>query len=78
LLTLLEGLALWQGQPLSAALSVPDRSPSCVESALWGDELWPAESPLVSFNFVAPARRVARLKGVGNFRALRLIPGARR
>jgi hypothetical protein len=77
LLTLLEGLALWQGQPLSTALSVPARSLPFLDSALWGDDLWPAESPLVSFNIVGPARRVARLKGVGDFRALRVIPGGR-
>lgn len=77
LLTLLEGLALWQGKPLSAALFVPGRSLPFLDSALWGDDLWPAESPLVSFNVVGPARRVARLKGVGDFRALRLIPGGR-
>jgi hypothetical protein len=78
LLTLLEGVALWQSGCLRAALSVPDRSLGFIDSSLWGDELWPAESPLVQFDLVGPARRAARLSGLGDFRALRLIEGGRR
>ena len=75
LLTLLEGLSLWTGEPLSVALSVDERCRASLSSMLFGDELWPAESPLVRFDVVAPVRRRAHLAGLGDFRAVR---GARR
>ena len=70
LLTTLEGLSLWSGQPLSVALHVDERCPQWHGSLLFGDELWPAESQLVRFEI---ARRVRRhpLRGLGDFRALR-------
>ena len=36
---------------------------------LFGDELWPGESPLVRFEFVHRVRRPVRLGGLGDFRA---------
>ena len=75
LLTLLEGLSLWTGEPLSVALSVDERCRASLSSMLFGDELWPAESPLVRFDVVGPVRRRAHLAGLGDFRAVR---GARR
>jgi hypothetical protein len=77
LLTLLEGVALWQGECLRAALSVPDRSLPCLDSRVCGGELWPAESMLVRFDIVGPVRRVPRIPGMGNFRGLRVIEGGR-
>jgi hypothetical protein len=71
LLTLLEGLSLWYGQPLSVALSVGADCRSSLPSTLFGDELWPAESALVRFEVVQPVHRRARLTGLGDFRALR-------
>lgn len=76
LLTLLEGLALYQGAPLSTVISV---EPSCQLSrlaGLLGDELWPSESQLVRFDIVAPGRR-RRLAGLGSFEPLRRTLGER-
>jgi len=72
LLTLLEGLSLWAGHSLQVALRVDERCRPWPGSTLFGDELWPAESPLVRFD-VAPlgCRRGRRLSGLGDFRALR-------
>ena len=70
LLTLLEGAALWCGQPMRVVLSAADRSMPWVGSGLFGDELWPGESPLVSFHLAAHGSR-RRLAGLGDFRSLR-------
>jgi hypothetical protein len=70
LLTTLEGLSLWSGHPLSVALYVEERSPYWPGAALFGDELWPAESQLVRFEVAHRVRR-HRLRGLGNFRSLR-------
>ena len=72
LLTLLEGLSLWAGRPLCVALRVDERCRPWPGSTLFGDELWPAESPLVRFDLAPRAsRRGRRLSGLGDFRALR-------
>jgi hypothetical protein len=71
LLTLLEGLSLWCGEPLSVALPVAEHSRASLPSTLFGDELWPGESVLVRFAFVDRVRRPARLEGLGDFRAVR-------
>jgi hypothetical protein len=70
LLTLLEGLALWRGQALRVAIAADASSPGWAGSGLFGDELFPGESPLVCFHAVHPASR-ARLRGVADFRSLR-------
>ena len=72
LLTVLEGLSLWQGQPLRVALYVADNYPAGLESTLLGNELWPTESQLVQFDIVHPVRP-KRLDGVGDFRLVRQI-----
>lgn len=73
LLTMLEGLALWGNQPLTAAICVaPSADPRSVE-ALFGGDLMPADSALVRFEVFAPARRRRTLPGVGDFRQLRLV-----
>jgi hypothetical protein len=77
LLTLLEGLALWRGQPLRVALSATsagDGRPCWSGSGLFGDELWPGESPLVRYEVGARASRPGRLVGLGDFRSLRVEP----
>lgn len=79
LLTLLEGLSLWRGQPpLPVALSVDDDCPRWPDSTLFGDELWPAESPLVQFDLVSRAHRRVRLKGLGDVRLERDASSRRR
>ena len=72
LLTMLEGIALFSGEPLYAVISAGTHRQDWLESEQWCDDLWPAESPLVQFDFARPAppqRR--RLRGVGDFRAVR-------
>jgi len=75
LLTMLEGLSLWSGEPLRVALRVDDDCRASHGSMLFGDELWPAESQLVRFNVVRPGRRGDRLRGLGDFRGARCTRG---
>ena len=70
LLTLLEGLALFAGEPLCVAISAVPHPVLWCGSGLFGDELWPAESPLVRF-VAARHVRHRRLDSLGSFRALR-------
>jgi hypothetical protein len=70
LLTLIEGISLWRGEPMPIVLSATDPSAPWLGSGLFGDELWPGESPLVRFCIAVPGPR-RRLSGVGDFRALR-------
>jgi len=77
LLTLLEGIALWRGQPLRVVLSAAsadDGRPCWSGSGLFGDEMWPAESPLVRYEVGGRAHRPRRLVGLGDFRPLRVEP----
>lgn len=74
LLTLLEGLSLWSGESLSVALSADGLCHPGHGSMLFGDELWPGESPLVRFVVVGPELRRGRLDGLGDFRTLRRRP----
>jgi len=69
LLTLLEGLALWGGEPLPVVVSASERS-TVIASGLFGDDLFPAESQLVRFHVAHHGCRV-RLRGVADFRGLR-------
>jgi hypothetical protein len=71
LLTLLEGLALWCGKTLDVVVSAGVRCEDWAMPALFGDELFPAESQLVRYHIVHPARRARRLQGVADFRHLR-------
>ena len=63
LLTLLEGLSLWSGEPLEVAVSAAESS-DWVGSGLFGDDFIPAEKPVRSVSRrsprlprAAPARR---------------------
>lgn len=67
LLTLLEGLALWAGRPLCAAISVAASARHECEWDLLGDTPWPTESALVRVEFLGAARPI-RLRGLGSFR----------
>ena len=74
LLTLLEGVALWRGQPLRVvvnATSAGDGRPCWSGSGLFGDELWPGESQLVRYEVGGRDPRPRRLAGLGDFRPLR-------
>jgi hypothetical protein len=73
LLTVLEGLALWSGRPIRAVISVPRSCPRTLVSSCFGEDLWPAQSALVEFDFAAPIRRrPRRIRGLGSFVQLRL------
>jgi hypothetical protein len=77
LLTLLEGIALWRGQPLRvvvSATSADDGRPCWSGSGLFGDELWPGESQLVRYEVDDRAHRRRLLVGLGDFRSLRVEP----
>jgi hypothetical protein len=77
LLTLLEGVALWQGQPLRvvvSATSAGDGRPCWSGSGLFGDELWPVESQLVRYEVADRALQRRALVGLGDFRSLRVAP----
>jgi hypothetical protein len=72
LLTMLEGIALFSGEPLYAVISAGSHQDAWLGSEQWCEDLWPAESPLVHFDFAIPAPRVRRrLRGVGDFRDVR-------
>jgi hypothetical protein len=73
LLTLLEGVALYSGEPLCAVISAGSRPDDWLGCETWGDDLWPAESPLVQFDFLTPppSGPGPTLRGVGDFRAVR-------
>jgi len=78
LLTLLEGVALWSGSPLFAAISASGRSVDWIGSEPWGDRLWPTESALVQFGFAIPRdRRRSTIRGVGDFRDVRAVQTSR-
>jgi hypothetical protein len=72
LLTLLEGVALYSGEPLYVVISAGNHPDDWLGCETWGGDLWPTESQLVQFDFVTP-RSGARstLRGVGDFRAVR-------
>jgi hypothetical protein len=71
LITLLEGLALWSGTPLCAAICAAE--PVGRSLGLGAGELgWPEQTALVSFELVDPSRPRRRI-GQINFRALRAI-----
>ncbi len=72
LLTLLEGVALWSGEPVLAVISAGAHRDAWLGSEEWGDELWPTESQLVHFDYATPPTRARRtLAGVGDFREVR-------
>jgi len=74
LLTMLEGLALWCGEPLCVAISADVPSSHSLGLGPFTDDqaLWPEESALVSYTFRC-SRRGRRLRGVGDFRTLRRL-----
>ena len=74
LLTLCEGLALWHGVPLCAAVSADENAKLCFERIFYGGGLVPPDSPLVTLE-VRPLRARSRRGrgGLGDFRQLRLL-----
>lgn len=66
-LTLLEGIALWNGSPVSAAISVVGKGPGFFGRDLFGDVLSPIDSALVHLEFLT-GHKPRRLRGTGSFR----------
>ena len=58
LLTMLEGIALFSGEPLCAVVSAGIHRDDRLDSEQWCNDLWPVESPLIHFDFALP--RLAR------------------
>ena len=75
LVTLLEGLALWQGESVCVAVSASEHAQDCCERVLYGGGLFGPVSPLVSLEHRLDNRRPKRLRGLGDFRHLRLLGG---
>lgn len=72
--TLLDGLAMWHGTRVRAALVAGDPwAPSLVED-LFDGRLWPHELASVHFDIVQP-RTHRRIRGPGDFRSLYLVHG---
>jgi hypothetical protein len=72
LATLLEAIALWQGQPVRAALCADASGLSCA-STIYREAFMVDGGALYSLVWVpgsAPRRRRHRLEGLGNFRDL--------
>ena len=75
LVTLLEGLALWQGAAVCVAVSASEHAQDCCERVLYGGGLLGPVSPLVMLELRVPDRHPRRLRGLGDFRRLRLLGG---
>jgi hypothetical protein len=78
LLTLLEGVALWSGEPLGVAISAVGPRDDWFGSEAWYEAVWPSDSPLVRLDFeIRQPRARRRIQGVGDFgdvrRQLRLV-----
>jgi hypothetical protein len=73
LLTLMEGLALWSGQPLCAAICVADDVGRSLDFDFFDGALWPPDSALVRFTITGPPQRRYRLPGMGDFRDVRQV-----
>ena len=76
LVTLLEGLALWAGRPQVAAAYVEEGAQGCYERVFYGDRPVEPDAVLVNFEVHDSASRGRRLRGMGDFRQLRLLGGA--
>jgi len=76
LVTLCEGLALWQGAPLRAVVSADDDAQDCFERIFYAGDLLEPRSPLVLLEhrpLRTGHRRSLRGRGLGDFRQLRLL-----
>lgn len=76
LAALLEGLALWQGAPIRAALCVERDAGTCVTSSFLDSVVDYGKAPLFEIEVVSAGRRRRRrdrLDGMGDFRDLRQL-----
>lgn len=77
LMQLCEGLALWHGTPLCVAVSADDDCQDCFDRIFYGDELVEPASALVVLEHRRCVDRRKRIRGVGDFRQLRLLEDER-
>jgi hypothetical protein len=75
LVTVLEGLAMWQGGKLDVVHFVDARATDCTDWAFSNADLRGNHSPLVAFSTRVHGRVKDRIRGVGDFRQLRLLGG---
>ncbi len=75
LVTVLEGLAMWQGGLLEAVHFVDAKAPDYIDWAFPGADLGGHRSPLVDFSTRMHGHARGRIHGVGDFRQLRLLGG---
>ncbi len=75
LVTVLEALAMWQGAPLHAVQYVDARAPDYIDWAFPNADLRGHRSPLVEFSTRVLGGAKDRIRGVGDFRQLRLLGG---
>ena len=75
MLTALEGLALWCGEPLDVVICADVPVDSSIGLGAFSDldDGWPEESALVHFVFREMGRRGRRIPGVGDFSRLRRL-----
>lgn len=74
LLTVLEGLALWHGEPLCVAISAERPChPSLGLGPFDDPPSWPQASALVHYTYLGTPARARRIRGVGDFRRLRQL-----
>jgi hypothetical protein len=72
--SLMEGLALWAGHPLTVARSAAERSGRTYAEWLFGAGRWPESSRLVNYDVIEDHRgRRRTIPGVGDFRQLRRL-----
>ena len=72
LVTFLEGVAMWSGEPLGVVISAADPRDEWFGSDAWHEAVWPSESPLVRLDFeIRQPRGRRRIQGVGDFRDVR-------
>lgn len=75
--TLLEGVAMWYGAPVCAALLAGGQWGTSYVESLFGGDVWPQELSNVRFEFRYPRKR-RRIRGPGDFRQLYLLHGGDR
>ena len=72
---LVEGLALWSGEPIVIVISADEPDPGGYDDTFFGLDLWPLTNPLVTIHFVPPPEHQDRIDGLGDFSRLRALEG---
>ncbi len=75
LITLVEGLSLWSGEPIVVVISAAERDPDGCDDTFFGLDLWPLRNPLVHFQYVSSPEHQERIDGLGDFHRLRGLEG---